>query len=184
MTHKPCIHAYVNRSFIISEQNKIKILVIRLICKAAKAADEQYTVTILPFWLHPYMRRIADLVLTAVSAFISRDVKGYHIAALKMCAESDRTFRRYYYRVRNRIVSWNTCLAMQLTSLNIKINQSREPINTSKSVLQRWVIFNDYSSTYCTRLNELKNSQFPLFGEWRLRYILYLLNLNVAGLGP
>jgi hypothetical protein len=130
------------------------------------------------------MRRLINLVFAAITAYIHKEVRDYQTAALKMCAESDRTFRRYYYRMRDRINAWNSYLVLKQTALNIKVKENRHPAHIKKSIKYKWQLFNAYIQSYCKQLNEIKQNQYPLFGQWRYWHVMYLLNLNVTGLGP
>lgn len=163
---------------------KIETEVIRLYCPFAQENNQQYTITILPSWLQPYLRRLVNFVITAVDKYVNGITREYHVAALDMGAESDRTFRRYFYRIRSRIREWNACLATLLAMANVASSYKKQPAELSFVLRLHWECFKSQSKLYCQWLEENSSNHMPLYGDWQIRYILAILGKSVLGLGP
>lgn len=162
----------------------INTSVIRLYCPFSHKNKIQYTITILPSWLQPYLRRVVNLVIDAIDKYVQGFARDYTVAALEMGAESDRTFRRYFYRVRSRIADWNTHLAKLLASSNLYPEAKKQPVKMSAIFSFRWEILLRQTKKYCDWLDENGKTYLPLFGQWQIRYILSFSGFNGLGLGP
>jgi len=126
-----------------------------------------------------------DFILNGIISYISGDLKNYSEAVIDICAESDRTFRTYFYRFRNRIIKWISIIEDLLALILINNSWDRKPECKKKNLLTNWNNLSNLINLYCCSLEE-----FPLPAKIILKqklyreYIFSILTWHNTGLGP
>ena len=166
-------------------------MVLRIFCKTnyAKRKESkikyQYTITILPSFLHPYSHITIHSIAFAIDEYLNGKSKNYVEAAMDMCAESDRTFRTYYYRVRKRVQKWISLLISLSGQLNYNSGFERIPDTKSKNMKKLWDQFNLTAQEYFCACESLKIPAGIVMQKQLYRqFVFSILITNGTGLGP
>lgn len=123
-------------------------------------------------------------IISSIITYISGKTKCYAAAAIDMLAESDRTFRTYFYRFRKRLSGWITLIEYMITLLTNQAEWTRAPCK-KRTIIAKWDHFQGRTYYYC-RLS----GQYHLPGKIVIRkqdniqYVLSLFTLFKTGLGP
>ena len=189
--HKAKIHGYIKRTYHKGEWKYKTIKVLRIYCtinhckRIQQDKNIQYTLTVLPSFLQPYSHIPIRTILSGIISFISGDAESYASAALDMDAESDRTFRTYFYRFRKRIKSWLILLEQLITMVTMEISWQKKPAKNKNDLYALWKECKRRITFYCSILES-----YPLPGNILLRkelyieYVFALFSHTQGGLGP
>lgn len=156
--------------------------VIRVKCENRKGTGKQYTITLLPHFLHPYSRRLTENILKAADSYIKKTSKDYQQAAMEMHADNEKTFKLYWDRIRERVSKWQLVIATCIAELDQSPPNKREDINL-KTIFLQWEYWNKLLDEY--------HIQYSRYGRKRMdtrkdaiRYILMICAQKGCGLGP
>lgn len=189
--HNPSFHAYVKRTYHAGELQFKSIKVSRIYCainhrkRKQQKKNIQYTLTVLPSFLQPYSHIPVGSILSGITAYITGDADCYASAALDMNAESDRTFRTYFYRFRKRIIAWLTLLEQLIAMVAMEVAWEKKPAKSKNNLYSLWNECKKRIAFYC---GILEAHQLPgnilLRKELYTQYVFALFSHTQGGLGP
>lgn len=100
-----------------------------------------------------------------------------------MNAIDERTFGKYYNRVKERLAQWLLVLTQWSIGLNTSVDWEKKPAALTATITKRWHYFKYLSEQYIYEIEKLPDTN-TINDEDKLLYILALLSQNHLGLGP
>ena len=181
-THPPSFHCFVARKTPFNQLHNISTgYVIRIKCN--NNPPGQRTITILPVFIQPYARRLTSEIEDALNDYFNGRISNQLSAALRMNAENEKTFRKYYGRILKRISKWILILTQWLAEQNVADSWEKKPEALTSTVYKRWCHFIDLIDLYTDEVAKIPDTVI-ISEENRFQYIMALLSQNHLGLGP
>jgi hypothetical protein len=179
----------VPRGYTDRDHVHIDIVVLRIRCGVNKKIREetgkkiQYTLTILPSFLQPYSRFHLHCIIYSFVQYFSGRASNFLMAAVDMGAQNEKTFRKYYYRMKNGIHGWTAFIREKLSAIDDELPWSRIP--QKKELLKyQWCIFVRLGKRLSMHADTVPGSPVVILIRTHREFVFAMLSQNRMGLGP